>query len=293
MKKFAMICLLLFSPFLGFSQNNFTGYTEQNKWDLVWSDEFDYTGLPNQDKWAYEEGYFRRVSELQYYTVKREKNARVDGENLILEVHKETPESFYPTSKNDKWHRYTSASVNTRNSASWMYGRFEIRAKLPEGPGMWPAIWFLSPIRTPWVQENPWDMPRPHDGPGGDGPGGGESSQGELDLMEAWGSRPNRTYVYIHGTPGDTPSWRGEHERSIYDEFHVYAMEWYRDHIDFFRDEKKVLTFEKPEEGWAFDKRMYLLMNIAVGGPSEPAPPDENLPQQMVVDYVRVYELSE
>ena len=294
---FVFLCV----PVIGFAQTLYISkYQTQEqikgkKWKLVWSDEFKYNGHPNIDKWDYEEGYFRRPQELQYYTYRRLENARVDGENLIIEARKETPESFYPTSKNDEWHRYTSACVNTRNSAAWLYGRFEIRAKLPKGPGMWPALWFLSPLRTA-------DIPGPHQprlpGPNGAvvpfpnrGAGGGESSQGEIDLMEAWGSRVNMTFTYVHGLSRPSPSFRLQHKRDIYDEFHIYAMEWYPDRLDFYRDNEKTLTVEKKNYmRWPFDKPFYLLMNIAIAGPDEPAPPDENMPQQMVIDYVRVYQ---
>jgi beta-glucanase (GH16 family) len=262
---------------------------------LVWSDEFNYTGHPNPDKWGYEEGYYRRPIELQYYTVNRLENARVDGQNLIIELRKETPESFYPTSLNDEFHRYTAAAVNTRNTASWTYGRFEIRAKLPKGAGTWPALWFLSPLRTA-------SIPGPHAPRDADGkliafpnrgPGGGESSQGEIDMMEAWGSNPNKTNVFIHGTKGPSPSAHFTHPDDIYNKFHIYAMDWYPDHIDFFRDDTKILTYTKDNTtGWSFDKPMYLIMNIACGGADEPSPDDANLPQQMVIDYVRVYELT-
>lgn len=261
---------------------------------LVWSDEFKYKGHPDPEKWGYEEGYVRH-NELQYYTVNRLENARVDGEHLIIELRKETPESFYPTSINDEWHRFTSAAVNTRNTAAWKYGRFEIMAKIPEGKGTWPAIWFLSPLRTPNIPGPPLarlsngkEVPSPPRGAGG-----GESENGEIDLMEAWGSRVNQTNVYIHGTNGYTPHRRYEHKGNIYKEFHLYAMNWYPDHIDFFRDEEKILTYNKDSRtGWAFDKPMYLIMNIAFGGPDEPEPNVDNLPQQMVVDYVRVYRLE-
>ena len=108
--------------------------------------------------------------------------------------------------------------------------------------------------------------------------------------MESWGSRPNRTTVYIHGSEGPQP--HAEYtDKDIYNTFHVYAMEWYPDHIDFFRDENKILTYTKdPAVGWAFDQPMYLIMNIACGGPDEPAPDDSRLPQFMTVDYVRVYQ---
>ncbi len=105
---------------------------ELQGWTLVWSDEFDYKGCPDPIKWGYEEGYVRH-NELQYYTINRLENARVDGEHLLIELRKETPESFLPTSLNDEWHRYTSASINTRNTAYWTYGRFEIVAKMPQG----------------------------------------------------------------------------------------------------------------------------------------------------------------
>ncbi len=260
-------------------------------WKLVWSDEFNYTGHPDPAKWGYEEGYIRH-NELQYYTVNRLENARVDGQYLQIELRKETPESFLPTSMNDEWHRYTSASVNTRNTASWEYGRFEIRARMPQGKGTWPAIWFLSPFRTPGIPGPP--IPRLSNGREVQapqrGPGDGESSMGEIDLQEAWGSRVNRSHVYIHGTRGPNPSARITLD-DMYNTFHLYAMEWYPDHIDFFRDENKVLTYTKdPATGWSFDGPLYLIMNIACGGPDEPAPDDSNLPQFMTVDYVRVYQ---
>jgi beta-glucanase (GH16 family) len=125
------------------------------------------------------------------------------------------------------------------------------------------------------------------------GAGGGESSQGEIDMVEAWGSNPNKTNVFIHGTKGLNPSAHFTHPDDIYNKFHIYAMDWYPDHIDFFRDDTKILTYTKDETtGWAFDKPMYLIMNIACGGADEPSPDDANLPQQMVIDYVRVYELT-
>ena len=301
MKKI-IVFILLCLPVVGFSQTLYTSSGilqpgKEKKWKLIWSDEFEYLGHPDPDKWRYEEGYWRRPTELQYYTVRRLENARVDGSNLIIEARKETPDSFYPTSINDEWHRYTSACVNTRNTAAWQYGRFEIRAKIPKGAGMWPALWFLSPIRTPAV-------PGPHKPKNDDGTpavypvtrfSSRESSQGEIDLMEAWGnSSPYQTFTYIHGTVGPNPSARFTHKRDPYNEYHIYAMEWFHDHIDFYRDDEKTLTYGMDTKlGWSFDKPMYLLMNIAIGGPDEPAPPDYILPQQMVIDYVRVYQLEE
>ncbi|MGH9404243.1 MAG: glycoside hydrolase family 16 protein [Terriglobia bacterium] len=260
-------------------------------WKLVWSDEFNYTGHPDPAKWDYEEGYIRH-NELEYYAVNRLANARVDGRQLLIELRKETPQSFLPTSLNDDWHRYTSASLTTRDTASWTYGRFEIRAKLPRGKGTWPAIWFLSRLRTPNIPGPP--IPRLSNGKEVRGPyrgpNNGESSEGEIDLMEAWGSHPNRVAVHIHGTTGPTPS-RAVRVQNLYTEFHVYRLDWYPDHMDFFLDGEKILTCKKdPGIGWSFDRPMYLIMNVACGGPDEPAPADSELPQFMTVDYVRVYQ---
>lgn len=274
-----------------FGTSAFAQSPELPGWKLVWSDEFNYTGHPDPAKWGYEEGYVRH-NELQYYTVNRLENARVDGRQLLIELRKETPTSFLPTSKNDEWHRYTSASLNTRNTVSWTYGRFEIRAKMPRGKGTWPALWFLSPLRVPDLPGPP--RPRNADGTETFGPphqsGENESSQGEIDLMESWGSQGSRTAVHLHGTEGPAPSVSVPVD-DIYDTFHIYALEWYPDHIDFFLDNKKIMTYTKDAKAnWSFDHPMYLIMNVACGGPEEPAPDDTQLPQFMTVDYVRVYQ---
>ena len=178
-------------------------------WKLVWSDEFNYTGHPNPAKWGYEEGYVRH-NELQYYTVNRLENARVDGHNLLIELRKETAASFLPTSINDEFHRYTAASVNTRNTASWTYGRFEIMARMPQGKGTWPAIWFLSPIRTPAVPGPP--QPRQ---PGGReaqgpqrGPNGGElvvGSNGQIfeKSTSVWGFSKSPRSIWMRRQADD------------------------------------------------------------------------------------------
>jgi len=164
---------------------------------------------------------------------------------------------------------------------------------MPKGKGTWPAIWFLSPLRTPNLPGPP--QPRGKDGQEVQGqprgPNAGESSQGEIDLVECWGSYPNKMAVHIHGTQGPSPSVTVPVEE-MYDHFHLYAMEWSEDHMDFFLDDQKILTYIKDKKtGWAFDKPMYLILNIACGGPDEPAPDDGKLPQFMMVDYVRIYSL--
>src|SRR5690348_10728361 len=108
----------------------------KSSWQLVWSDEFDYTGLPDSSKWGYDVGgHGWGNKELQNYTDRRKENARVENGVLIIEARRERG-------------KYTSARVVTKNKGDWTYGRFEVRAKLPSGRGTWPAIWMLPTQRS-------------------------------------------------------------------------------------------------------------------------------------------------
>ena len=127
--------------------------------ELVWSEEFSVDGLPDEanwkyDKWRNKEGWWNQ--EKQYYAGPREKNARVENGHLIIEVHNEpTPvEQFPDTGGQD----YTSARLITADRAAWQYGYFEIRAKLPCGRGLWPAIWTLPQDRIKWPLDGEIDI---------------------------------------------------------------------------------------------------------------------------------------
>ncbi|MBN1818816.1 MAG: DUF3472 domain-containing protein, partial [Sedimentisphaerales bacterium] len=134
------------------------------QWKLTWGDEFDYTGLPNADKWDYEVGFIRN-QEKQYYTKARAENARVEDGMLIIEGRKE------------KYDRadYTSASIHTWGKQHFLYGRIEVRAKLPTGRGTWPAIWMLGINR----RELGWP------------------ACGEIDIMENVGFDPDTIHANI------------------------------------------------------------------------------------------------
>lgn len=112
------------------------------EWEMIWSDEFDYEGLPDKTKWDYEEGFIRN-NEMQYYTRNREENARVENGMLVIEGRKEQWKNPIYRQNSDSWREnreyadYTAASLITLNRASWRYGRIEVRAKLPEGQGVW------------------------------------------------------------------------------------------------------------------------------------------------------------
>jgi beta-glucanase (GH16 family) len=249
---------------------------------LVWSDEFNYRGFPDSTKWIYENGYVRN-KELQYYTKSRPENARVENGNLVIEARKEKllNKDYKPESKNwreqDEYVSYTSASLKTFKKADWKYGRIEIKAKLPQGKGIWPAIWTL----------------------GANSAEAGWPGCGEIDIMEFIGRDPKTIYGTVHY------SLEGKHKQSsanikienLFDDFHTYTIEWYPDSIDFYFDETKYHTFIYEKAGLTGDdnpfcKQHYLLLNLALGGSWSGELDESVLPQKYIIDYVRVYELE-
>lgn len=247
------------------------------KWNLVWSDEFNSNGAPNPEKWTCEEGFFRN-DELQCYT-SRPENARVENGVLVIEGRKEhiknpkrLPGSTHPKHMNE-YADYTSASLDSK--AHWTYGRIEVRAKLPEGQGVWPAIWTLGiNNETDW-----WPK------------------CGEIDIMEFVGNEPDTIYSTIHF--GEDEEHHCSNQGKIqtgkpYDDFHVYAIEWSKDHINFFFDDKKYHTVNLNEAGSGknnpFRNPHFLRINLALGGTWGGKLDDSILPQKYLIDYVRVYQ---
>lgn len=236
-------------------------------YQLVWSDEFNYTGLPDDTKWNYDVGgHGWGNNELQYYTEKRTENARVENGNLIIEAKKES------YGGND----YTSARLVSRQKGDWLYGKIEVRAMLPSGKGTWPAIWMLP---TDWSY--------------GDWP-----ASGEIDIMEHVGYEPTKVHGSVHTEAYNhsintqkTASYTVDNCETA---FHIYSIEWTADKIDFFVDGTKYFTFnnEGSWDKWPFDKRFHLIFNIAVGGNwgGVEGVDDQIFPQQMQIDYVRVYQ---
>lgn len=240
---------------------------------LVWSDEFNYRGLPDSLKWGYDKGKGCPENcgwgnnELQFYTWNRKENARVEDGNLVIEARKENFEGA----------AYTSARLVSKNKGDWKYGRFEIRAKLPAGKGMWPAIWMLP---TKWVY-------------------GGWPESGEIDIMENVGYLPDSIFGTVHtGTYNHsigTQKVKTILTKNISTSFHVYSMEWTADEISFFVDGIRYNVFKNDHTNsmaWPFDQAFHLLLNVAVGGNwgGKYGVDDAIFPQQMVIDYVRVYQ---
>jgi len=239
--------------------------TFDGDWELIWADEFNYEGPADDAKWDYETGFVRN-REKQYYTRARPENARVENGTLIIESRKEKYEKG----------EYTSASLHTWHKAEWLYGRIEVRAKLPTGKGMWPAIWMLGVNRDKV----------------------GWPTCGEIDIMENVGFDPNTIHANIHTGKYNHTKGTGKGSRikaeKPYDRYHVYAIEWRKDRMDFFLDEKKYFTFKNEGTGndvWPYDKPHYLILNAAVGGSWGGKKGIDNaiFPQKYHIDYVRVF----
>ena len=240
--------------------------SQEASWNLVWSDEFEYEGLPDSTKWGYDVGYIAN-NEKQYYTRSRLDNARVTDGRLVITAIKEDWKGF----------DYTSGRLVTRGKETWTYGRIEARAKVPTGRGTWAAVWMLGAN----ISEVGWP------------------ESGEIDIMEYVGYDPDNVHGYVHTeaynhTIGTDKGSSYTLERP-WEEFHVYAVEWYEDRIEFFVDDVNYFTFEKESSDndvWPFDKPHYLILNLAIGGNwgGQEGIDDSLFPHQFEVDYVRVYQ---
>ena len=189
-------------------------------WKLVWSDEFNQPGLPDPNKWDYETGYVRN-HELQYYTRARKENARVEDGCLVIEGRKEKYPIPNARPGQKKFADYTSASLITRGKADWKFGRIEVRAKLPQGKGVWPAIWMLGQ-KFPNVR---WP------------------ACGEIDIMEFVGHTPDKIHATVHYSKNGKHASKGGKLTTArpFDDFHVYAVEWSAERMDFFFDGREIL----------------------------------------------------
>ncbi len=260
-----------------------------DNYKLVWTDEFDYTGKPDPTKWGYELGFIRN-NEKQYYTDSL-KNVRVDNGYLIIEAHKEriANKDFRSESFKDKsWLHYipkietadyTSASLTTQDLAEWTYGKIEVKAKLPEGVGLWPAIWMLG--------ENKAEV--------------GWPKCGEIDIMEHVGYEKDSIFGTIH-TKAYNHMIGTQRGKKIfidkpYNEFHIYSIEWTPEKMDFLLDDvvyNHIENEHKTTDEWPFDQNFHFKLNIAIGGGlgGKKGIDDSVFPQQMVIDYVRVYQIK-
>lgn len=237
---------------------------------LVWQDEFDGTAI-NTSNWTHEVNALGGYNnELQWYTARPE-NSYVSNGNLVIRAVKETYTSEGQTRE------YTSARMISQHKADWKYGMFEIRAKLPKGQGIWPAIWMM-PTSSVY---------------------GGWPASGEIDIMEQLGHQPGISYGTIHY--GTSPQDH-QHQGSSYalpsgdfsDDYHIFAVRWKEDSISWYIDGHRFYSRSKQDIGayhWPFDQEFYFILNVAVGG-DWPGSPDGTtvFPQTMSIDYIRVYQ---
>ena len=240
---------------------------------LVWADEFDLEGVPDSTKWSYDLGdgcphvCGWGNNEAQYYT-QRTKNVRIENGNLVIEAHQDSING----------RAYGSARIISKHKGDWLYGRVEVRAKLPKGRGTWPAIWMLP---TDWKY-------------------GGWPTSGEIDIMEhvgydqgvIHGTLHSKKYNHIQQTQQEGKVTVG----NCSDAFHLYAIDWKDNQIDFFVDDKLYHSVKKnPNDdfnGWPFDQKFHLILNIAVSGNwgGKEGIDGSIWPQRMEVDYIRVYQ---
>lgn len=269
--NFGRICIqsavLLFAVILwGCERDNFQKLEKRN-WQITWSDEFN--GLagqsPDASKWTFDLGTGQDGwgnSELQSYTNSPANISLDDEGNLVI------------TAINEG-NRFTSARIKTQGLFAQQYGRFEARIKTPYGPGIWPAFWMLGEN----IETEPWP------------------ACGEIDIMELRGQEPHIIHGTLHG-PGYsggnpvTGSYALVNDRFDND-FHLFAIEWDKDKIDFFVDDYLYQRIERsnvPGE-WVYDQPFFILLNVAVGGNYVGFPTAQTpFPQKMYIDYVRVYQ---
>ena len=242
--------------------DGYPGYT------LVWKDDFNGNTV-NDANWSFESGNNNGWgnNELEYYT-NRIQNAFVSQGNLIIEARREN----YQTSQ------YTSARMITKDKKQFTYGRVDIRAKLPKGKGIWPALWMLGSN----ISTVSWP------------------ACGEIDIMEFLGHETNKVYGTLHwGVTSTVHDSKGSSyvlNGSTFDEaFHVYSMEWTADSIKLFIDtDIELLSVKKTDIAtsvYPFDKNFFFIFNVAVGG-NWPGAPDNTtvFPQRMIVDYIKFYQ---
>jgi hypothetical protein len=255
---------------LYFPVDNTVGYTSASSYPgktLVWSDEFDGNTI-NTAAWTFETGNNNGWgnAELENYTG-RTQNAFVSKGNLIIEARKESLAGS----------AYTSARMITKNKQVFTYGRIDIRAKVPTGKGIWPALWMLG---------NNIDQ-------------AGWPACGEMDIMELVGQEPNKVHGTLHWGANTTLHASKEAgyvlpSGTFDQQFHVFSMVWIKDQVQIYIDDilyNTITTSNTAGSNYPFNSNFFFIFNVAVGG-TWPGPPDANtvFPQRMIVDYVRVFQ---
>jgi beta-glucanase (GH16 family) len=241
---------------------------------LIWSDEFDDDGLPDPGKWLYEtggDGWGNR--EAQYFTYQRPENARVENGQLVIEAHKEL---WLADAGFQKYNDYTSARLLSKGSGDWLYGRIEVKARMPSGSGTWTSI-HLLPTESVY---------------------GAWPRSGQMGIMMYVGKNPQ--WVNGHASSLKRNPMTGGSAQGDYifvadaeTDFHVYAIDWAPDRISWLLDGVEYFSILNPGTGWEewpFDHPFHLVLNFSVGGTVGGTIDPSIWPQSLEIDYVRVYD---
>ncbi len=262
---------------------------QEKEYQLVWSDEFDVEGKPSTE-WSYESGFVRN-EELQWY---QSDNAYVKDGYLVIEGRKECFNNSHYEAGSSDWRKnrefihYTSSSLTTKFSQQFLYGRFEIRAKIPVTSGAWPAI---------WLQGNKWEWP----------------NNGEIDILECY-IKDGQPSILANACWGSSERWKGVWDSAVIpfthftekdpywaDKFHIWRMDWDKEFIRIYLDDELLNEIDlsktqnqgydgNTENPFANDVvgfKHYLLLNLAIGS-NVGKPDDSQFPLRYYIDYVRV-----
>lgn len=254
------------------------------QWTLVWQDEFSIDGRPDETKWSYDIWPAKKVNDEDQTYTDNEKNVRVENGSLVIEAHKEQV--------NDA--EYSSGRIHSAGKGDFLYGRAEIRAKVPAGQGTWAAAWMLpsDPYKyaTTCKENEDWQ---------GSATCNAWPNSGEIDIMEHVGFDMQNVHGTVHNKAYYWAEWeqrKGSIEGQTVDtEFHDYAIEWTPEQITIFFDNTPYFTYTNEHTGWKawpYDNPYHLILNLAIGGMwgRSGGPIDDSIfPVKMEVDYVRVY----
>jgi beta-glucanase (GH16 family) len=253
------------------------GINVPDGYKLVWSDEFNTDGTPDPKNWNYEKGFVRN-NELQWY---QSNNATVKGGVLVIEGRREQVTNTNYVAGSTDWRtnrqfaQYTSTSMTTSGLQTWQYGRFELRARIPTSTGMWPAWWALG-VAGEWP------------------------SNGEIDMMEFY-----KGNVLANVACGTATRWSAKWDSTAKaisslganwsSNFHVWRMDWDDQNINLYLDDVllngvPLSTMLNADGTSPFKQKIYMLLNLALGGDNGGDPSATTFPVQYEVDYVRVFQ---
>lgn len=253
----------------GFICISSSGFSQQatHEWNLIFEDRFETDGAPDAGKWSFAG---RGSADWKCYCTDSPETTFVEGGVLHLKA--------LPNTQLSDTVRYQTGCIQTKDNFSFKYGKVEVKAKLSRGKGSWPAIWLMP-------QESKY---------------GGWPKSGEIDMMEHL-NFDTIVYQTLHSHhitelgQKDNPPYSITHGFDV-DEFNIYGLEWYEDRLEFFVNGTKTFIYPKLENAddqqWPFDQEFYLILNQALGGAWVGEIHEEDLPVQMMVDWVRVYQTT-